>query len=471
MKKKKILLYGIGTFKNKGVEAIIQSTIRQINLKEYEISAASHDYEYNKTFYNKEIKKYIKHYKKAEELNEEEKALEKKYQNMIFDYNNFELLYQNEVVEEMKKSDICISVGGDNYCYDFCTWLYALDKKSHDLGKKTVLWGVSLFEEINDPELINNLNNYDVLVIRESLTYNAVKKYIPEEKILFCPDPAFSLEKKEIRLNEWYKNRNFIILNFSPLTVQDEKKYNEIKNLVNYILKKTKYSICLLPHVTTEDCNDLDILKKLKEEYPKEQRLYLEEGNFNCNELKYIISKATILVAARTHASIAAYSTEIPTLVIGYSVKSKGIAQDIFGNYDDYVISKDELKNNNLIEKFKFIENNQESIRKTLKEKMPIYKEKAKNIWNALIKKLDELDKQTICSKDKCIGCGLCANLCPKNAITMEKDMNGFIYPKLDLKKCISCNLCRKECPINGKKETKYTNEKNIMLLNQKMKK
>lgn len=460
MKKKKILLYGIGTFKNKGVEAIIQSTIRQINLKEYEISAASHDYEYNKTFYNKEIKKYIKHYKKAEELNEEEKALEKKYQNMIFDYNNFELLYQNEVVEEMKKSDICISVGGDNYCYDFCTWLYALDKKSHDLGKKTVLWGVSLFEEINDPELINNLNNYDVLVIRESLTYNAVKKYIPEEKILFCPDPAFSLEKKEIRLNEWYKNRNFIILNFSPLTVQDEKKYNEIKNLVNYILKKTKYSICLLPHVTTEDCNDLDILKKLKEEYPKEQRLYLEEGNFNCNELKYIISKATILVAARTHASIAAYSTEIPTLVIGYSVKSKGIAQDIFGNYDDYVISKDELKNNNLIEKFKFIENNQESIRKTLKEKMPIYKEKAKNIWNALIKKLDELDKQTICSKDKCIGCGLCANLCPKNAITMEKDMNGFIYPKLDLKKCISCNLCRKECPINGKKETKYTNEK-----------
>lgn len=455
MKKKKILLYGIGTFKNKGVEAIVQSTLKQINLKEYEISAASHEYEYNKNFYKDEIKKYIKHYKQNEDLTEEEKELEKKYQNMPFDYNNFELLYQNEVVDEMKKSDICISVGGDNYCYDFCTWLYALDKKSHDLGKKTVLWGVSLFEEINDLELINNLNNYDVTVIRESLTYNAVKKFIPEEKILFYPDPAFSLEKKEIELNNWYKNKKFVILNFSPLTVQDEEKYLEIKNLINYILKKTNYSICLLPHVTTEDCNDLDILKLLKEEYKDENRIYLEEENFNCNELKYIISKATILVAARTHASIAAYSTEVPTLVIGYSVKSKGIAKDIFGNYENYVISKDDLKNNNLIEKFKFIDNNQVLIRKTLAEKMPFYRESAKNIWKNLIEKLDELEKKTICSREKCIGCGICSKKCPKDAITMESDSNGFIYPKLDLNKCINCNLCRKVCPINNKKETK----------------
>lgn len=454
MKKKKILLYGIGTFKNKGVEAIIQSTVKQIKSKDYEISAASHDINYNQNFYNKEIKKYIKHYKKSDELTEKEKELEQKYQNMLFDYNNFELLYQNEVVEEMKNSDICISVGGDNYCYDFCTWLYALDKKSHDLGKKTVLWGVSLFEKITDTELINNLFNYDVLVIRESLTYNAVKKFIPEEKILFRPDPAFSLEKKEIQLNKWYKNRNFVILNFSPLTVEDELKYNEIKNLINYIIKETKYSICLLPHVTTEDCNDLDILKKLKDELKKEQRIYLEEGIYNCNELKYIISKATILVAARTHASIAAYSMNVPTLVIGYSVKSRGIAQDIFGNYDDYVISKDELKNNKLIEKFKFIDKNKDEIKKVLTKKMPNYKEQAKNIWKDLIKKLDELEKKTICSREKCIGCGICAKKCPKDAITMEEDMNGFIYPKLDLKKCINCNLCRKECPINNKKKS-----------------
>lgn len=458
--KRKILLYGLGTFKNRGVEAIVQSTVKQIDLEKFEISAATHDYDYNKTKYTDKITNYIKHYKKSDELNEEEKSLENKYKNMPFDYNNYELLYQNEVVSELEKSDICISIGGDNYCYDFCTWLYALDKKSKDLHKKTVLWGASLFEEIKDLELINNLNNFDVLVIRESLTYDAIKDYIPNEKILFRPDPAFSLEKQEIKLDDWYNKRKVICLNLSPLTIKEDYQYQEVKSFIEYILKKTKYSICLLPHVITEDCNDLDILKKIKEDYKNEERIFLEREDYNCNELKYIISKCSLAVIARTHASIAAYSTIVPTLVIGYSVKSKGIAKDIFSSYENYVIPKDELKNGNLIEKFKYIEKNQENIKNILKEKMPEYKELSKNIFKDLLKKLDDLDKTKICEQKSCIGCGLCSKNCPKKAITMIENEEGYVYPKIDLSKCIECNLCRKNCPINNPTKTKsYSNK------------
>ena len=209
--KKKILLYGVGTYKNRGVEAIIQSTLNQIDTSDYDLTIASHDHDYNRYYYNDKVSKYIKHYKKQDELTKEEQELEKYYQSIPFDYNNFELLYQSDVVKELEESDICISVGGDNYCYDFCTWLYALDKKSKDSNKKTVLWGASLFEEINDLELISNLKNFDILVIRESLSYNAISKYVPKEKIIFVPDPAFSLEKEEVELDEWYKDRNNFI--------------------------------------------------------------------------------------------------------------------------------------------------------------------------------------------------------------------------------------------------------------------
>lgn len=447
--KKKILLYGIGTYKNKGVEAIIQSTINQIDGKKYEISAATHDYIYNKNFYNNKIKKYIKHYTRSHELTPLEKKLEKKYQSIPFDYNNYELLYQRQVVEQLENSDICISVGGDNYCYDYCTWLYALDKKSKELNKKTVLWGASLFEEITDTELINNLRNFDALVIRESLSYEAVKKYVPEEKILFAPDPAFSLEATEVKLDNWYKNRKIIILNLSPLTIKNDNQYQAILYLIKYILKQTKYSICLLPHVTTEDCNDLTIIKEIKNNFKNEERIYLERDIYNYNELKYIISKAEMLIAARTHASIAAYSQSIPTLVIGYSVKAKGIAKDLFGQYDDYVIPSSELTKDKLLEKFKFIDEHKKEITKTLKDKHDYLYNESKNIFEKLIKMLAEQDKQTICNRNNCIGCGVCKNICSKKAINIEQNEEGYVYPKIDTKKCIDCNLCRKACPIN----------------------
>lgn len=465
--KKKILLYGVSTFKNRGVEAIINSTLRQIDLEQYEITIASYDLEHNQKFYKDRVS-YIDHNKK-DRLNEEEKALEKKYQTMPFDYHNFEELYQKDVIDEMEKADICISVGGDNYCYTPCNWLYTLDQKSKSLGKKTVLWGSSLFEKIEDLELIDNLNNFDVLVIRESLTLNAIKNYVDPNKILFIKDPAFSMPKKKVKLNEWYQNRNFVVLNVSPLTIKNDEGYQSVVELMKYILKNTKYSICLLPHVTTEDCSDFDILNQLQEEFPKEKRVYCERETYNCEELKYIISKSKIVVAARTHASIAAYSTGIPTLVIGYSVKSKGIAKDLFGNYENYVIDSSSLQGKNLVEHFQWIDSHKQKIKKILKEQMPQIIEETSHIFEKVIEKLAEESETTICSKEDCTGCSLCAEVCPVGAISMEENQEGYRYPIIDLKKCIHCDRCRKMCPILQKQEETSWDRKWIGMKNKSL--
>lgn len=449
---KKILIYGIGSLQNRGCEALVNSTINQID-KDVEIVAATFDYEHDKDMYKKRIKKFVNHHRhNPEDLTEEEKELEAYYNSIPFDYNNFELLYQSDVVKEMEDADLCIHIGGDNYCYGVNEWMFALNEKAKQLGKKTILWGASLFDEIKELDLINDLNKYDLLMLREKISYNAIKKYIDEEKLLLIPDPAFSLTPKKVKLNSWYHKKKIVGLNVSPLTIKTEEQYEAVKNMMDYILKQTEYEIALLPHVMLDEASDLKVLKRLSDDYKDNPKVYLEEGDYDCQELKYIISQCDLLIAARTHASIAAYSTYVPTLVIGYSVKSRGIAEDIFGNYKDYVLPAEEIQKNTLVERFKYLDKNKIKIKNKLKEVMPQMIENASTLYKQMLDKLDKLEKRNICPKNKCTGCYACLNVCPANAIEIVETKEGFRYPKRILEKCTNCGLCKKICPILNRK-------------------
>ena len=61
------------------------------------------------------------------------------------------------------------------------------------------------------------------------------------------------------------------------------------------------------------------------------------------------------------------------------------------------------------------------------------------------------IDKKIKLNRD-CMGCHGCANICPKNCISMEIDKEGFLYPKVDYELCINCNQCIEACPIINKR-------------------
>lgn len=49
--------------------------------------------------------------------------------------------------------------------------------------------------------------------------------------------------------------------------------------------------------------------------------------------------------------------------------------------------------------------------------------------------------------KRNCCGCNACYDVCPKDAITLSTDIEGFWYPRVDIDKCINCGLCERTCP------------------------
>lgn len=432
-KKLNFLLYGEGSFLNRGCEAIVNTTIHKIkNSCEGNITLATNDIEYDSKYYNNIITKYVK--------------------------QSFE---NNDALKE-EITDICLSVGGDNYCYGEPKWLYEINKNIKAKNKKNVLWCASLYEEIESDEMIKDLRTYDVIVVRESLSYKAVTRYVDKEHVLLLPDTAFSLGKKEVKLpNIFKKGKKVIGINVSPLISKFTDNKNNIldslKELINYILKETELNIALIPHVYIEGNNDLDSLKMIKDIYKQEPRIeLLNEKIYDCEELKFIISNCSFFIPARTHASIAAYSSLVPTLVIGYSVKSKGIALDLFGDYENFVIPVDKMTPELLLNKFKYIQENEKQIIKILQEKIPSIQEKSNNLINALLEKIEYLDEKYITDKYKCTGCMACLNICPNDAIEIIKSKDGFEYTKINKEKCIGCNLCKKVCPSNKYYKNEY---------------
>lgn len=61
---------------------------------------------------------------------------------------------------------------------------------------------------------------------------------------------------------------------------------------------------------------------------------------------------------------------------------------------------------------------------------------------------------------NKCTGCGMCEKLCPKNAISLRENKEGFLEPFIDNKKCINCGLCKKRCPQNSDVELEKYKQK-----------
>ena len=59
-------------------------------------------------------------------------------------------------------------------------------------------------------------------------------------------------------------------------------------------------------------------------------------------------------------------------------------------------------------------------------------------------------------NKLECTGCGACVSVCPKAAITMKMDEEGFLYPAVDSGLCVNCDLCEKRCPA-GKPMKEHT--------------
>lgn len=279
----------------------------------------------------------------------------------------------------IRKGDVCMSIGGDNYCYAGTDVLAHYNEILQKKGAKTVLWGCSVEPELTkDPAIAKDLARYDLITTRETISYEALKAV--NAGTVLVADPAFTLERRDLPLPEGWVEGKMVGINASPLILKSGDGalvMEAYRNLIRRILDTTDLGIVLVPHVTLSTSDDREALAPLLEEFRDTGRVLMLE-DCNCMELKGYIARCRLFIGARTHATIAAYSNCVPTLVLGYSVKSRGIARDLFGSEERYVIPVQNMTDPNaLAEGLGWLLEQEDDIRSHLERIMPEYRKRA----------------------------------------------------------------------------------------------
>lgn len=390
----KVLLYCHGGSDNRGCEAIVRTTTNIIQTNGYKGDVdvfTAHPEEDFAVELDKVVQLKKNPIYSIPDLNVFQRGVAKIYNKLFKTEKLYYKFTDKPFCSYDFKDTIALSIGGDHYCYfggEEQLALHNLEVKNK--GGISVLWGCSVEPDMmKNAAVVEDMKRYDLITARESISYNALKAAGVKNATLY-PDPAFTLGYEDNKLSDQISD-NTVGINIS--TYAEGESGIGMKNyiyLINRILKETDMDICLIPHVFKSHSNDMLINKKLFSQIGDTSRVTVIDEKLTSMQLKAVIRKCRFYIGARTHSTIAAYSSCVPTLVLGYSVKAKGIARDIFGTYENYVVSVHDLKNENeLADAFWWIRDHEKDIKDYMEKFMPEYINRAQQSGQEIIKLLN----------------------------------------------------------------------------------
>lgn len=295
--------------------------------------------------------------------------------------------------QALPECSAALALGGDNYSLDYGRpkWFFRANDIILRKGKPTILWGASVgpFDKDAEFELwaAKALKHVTLICARESETVAYLASLGVTKNVRLVADPAFILEPTAVDLDAdglGVLREPCFGLNLSPLLGRywrREKPWiDAAADCLRAVLKVVEMPVVLVPHVFTPSSDDAAFLKSVAARVPEaRERCVVIAKQYSAPQLKWIISQLVGFAGARTHATIAALSSGVPTVSIGYSMKSRGINKDVFG-HDDWVLPLERLEPAGLAEAVRRVIEAGASVSAHLKKTMPAYQEKT---WQA----------------------------------------------------------------------------------------
>ncbi|UGB38510.1 polysaccharide pyruvyl transferase family protein [Frateuria soli] len=252
--------------------------------------------------------------------------------------------------QQLDSVDAVLAVGGDNYSLDYRipSPIMSVDGWAMDMGKPVMLWGASVGPFEREPEFVDpvtrHLARMHFVAAGESMSHDYLVHKLGLRNVIRMAEPSFMLGKEPVDLKPfWPRGDGHVLgLNVSRLVERHQRSnknvHAELEGFIRHAVKEHRLGVLLIPHadpLRQAHGGDAEYMGPLLTRLADlGSAVTMMPNTFNAAQTKYVISYLRFFIGARAHPVIAALSSGVPTVSIAYSVKACGINRDLFGNQE-----------------------------------------------------------------------------------------------------------------------------------------
>lgn len=243
-------------------------------------------------------------------------------------------------------ADLVIGSGGDVFSSDYAIMERYLRQYDQPQAKGVPVYllaqSIGPFKTEAERRSFSAVARQGFVSVRETISRDYLLKdlNLPAERVELTADPAFllavSAETKSAMLGRYGLSPGKYTAAAISRGISVFKGLSHPEHLAAWvaaahaILERTE-QLVLVPHVqlASSDEDDLTLAQEIKAALNNDPRVVVMDGTHSAVEFKAVLGQAAFAVAERTHGAIGAMSSGVPTLSIGYSIKAEGILRQL----------------------------------------------------------------------------------------------------------------------------------------------